>query len=85
MTVQRVSLTDYASAHPDTVSGPTAWLPTLPEWSTILTAWEAGAASASQIRQWLIHECHYPPHVATYARVAGYLYKHHPRRGNGQP
>jgi hypothetical protein len=85
MTAQRVSLTDYANTHPDLASGPNAWLPNIPEWPTIRTAWEAGTVSASQIRQWLIRECDYPAHVATYARTAGYLYKHHPRRGHGNP
>lgn len=80
MSNARVSLADYARTNPDKPSGPAAWLPTLPEWPAILTAWDNGTATASQIRSWLIHECNYPTAAATYARVAGYLYKHHPRR-----
>lgn len=84
MTRPRVSLNDYATTNPDTCPGPLAWLPSLPEWEAILTAWETGTASATQIRGWLINECGYPATTATYARVGGYLSKHHPRRVNGR-
>ena len=84
MTEPRVSLSDYAATNPDTTAGPIAWLPSLPEWEAIRTAWESGTVSATQIRGWLINECGYPTTVATYARVGGYLSKHYPRRVNGR-
>jgi hypothetical protein len=84
MTKARVSLSDYAATHTTSAAGPTAWLPSLPEWDAILHAWETNTASGAQIRSWLIHECGYPMETVTHARVAGYLSKHHPRRTNGQ-
>jgi hypothetical protein len=80
----RVTLSDYVAAHPTSPTGPRAWLTTLPEWPTILEAWESGIATAGQIRGWLINECGYSPLEVTFAKVGGYLTKHHPRRVNGQ-
>lgn len=83
VTQPRVSLTEYAATNPAPVSGPIAWLPNLPEWPAIRTAWETGTVTGTQIRDWLINECGYPADMVTYARVGGYLSKNHPRRTNG--
>lgn len=84
MTRARTSLGDYIATNPASAAGPRAWLPSLPEWDAILSAWNDGTATGAQIRGWLIHECGYPLAQVTHARVAGYLSKHYPRRTNGQ-
>jgi len=72
----RKSLTDFAANNAPR-PGVAAWIVNIPEWPEVLEAWRSGVAQ-SVIRDWLILECGYDPHVATRSRVA-HLSKQYPR------
>lgn len=81
--VEKVSLVEFAKANPQYTTGTTAWITMLPEWEAIRDAWVTGAATGTQIREWLIKECGYPESEVTYARTGGYLSKTFPRTRRG--
>lgn len=72
------SLTDFAQETYQRTTGFPAWLPSIPEWDEVLSAWQAGTVTESAIRRWLIEERGYSPALATRNKVS-YLPRNYPR------
>lgn len=80
--VGKMSLQDFATAHPGPGNGPHAWLTTIPEFETICQAWQSGAATQPQIRDWLIEVQGYSAQDCTPSKIA-WLTIYLPKRANG--
>jgi len=80
--VDKITLQDFATAHPGPSSGAQAWLPNIPEFETICEAWQSGAASQPQIRAWLIEVQGYSAQDCTPSKIA-WLTIYLPKRANG--
>ena len=80
--VTKPTLKEFAQDNPGPGTGIQAWLPSIPEFTAICEAWNSGAATQNQIRNWLIQVQGYSPKECTHSKIA-WLTIYMPKRQNG--